>query len=443
MMDDIGTESLEREFGWDCFTVEPASIKYYLASSIASQYAYSGCDLSQLQQIMLRTLGVISSPDWDDENYGYVDHQSLICIPKEYNRNTPSEQFIKDLFSYFQENNVGILGGNDNDEEDHHLLSKYPKLDHNLVIEKFNLTCRYDGNQWTLFDPRTGNRFRIRFNDLPIVRPDGPELVDLKITQFCNAPYPCGYYCYQGSNRDGKHGDTGRICEILEELSDLKVFEVAIGGGEATDHPDFMRICEYAKSLGITPNLTTRNKKFVIENAKWCGENLGRIAVSVSNEYDTMRLVNIKSALDVMDFSPKFAAQVVMGTVNESSFDGMIKSLEGECIPLTMLGFKDQEAGVSYRKVNYDFWVDVIKKYSPYTRNNLIGCDTKFISLHEPQLRELMGANADKYLSKKEGEYSCYIDAVENTISPSSFCGRNLYLVLSNVRQQWKDMAAI
>jgi organic radical activating enzyme len=82
-----------------------------------------------------------------------------------------------------------------------------------------------------------------------------PELIDLKITNKCTTECK---YCYQNSHSDGKHSNLFKINQVLKVLHELKVFEIAIGGGEPMLHPNIFQIADKCRELNITPSLSTR-----------------------------------------------------------------------------------------------------------------------------------------------------------------------------------------
>ena len=84
-----------------------------------------------------------------------------------------------------------------------------------------------------------------------------PEFYDVKITNRCNGG--CSY-CYQNSVPSDK--DYENIPEKIDNFfgsltTNQRPFQVAIGGGEPTLHPEFEEICKRFKALGIDPNYTT------------------------------------------------------------------------------------------------------------------------------------------------------------------------------------------
>lgn len=91
----------------------------------------------------------------------------------------------------------------------------------------------------------------------PISELDYPEFYDVKITSKCDGDCP---YCYMDSKSDSPHavGIVHKIHGFFGTMSDNeKPFQVAIGGGEPTMHPEFLESLSTFDALGITPNYTT------------------------------------------------------------------------------------------------------------------------------------------------------------------------------------------
>ena len=103
-----------------------------------------------------------------------------------------------------------------------------------------------------------GQTFRIALDIIkPITELRYPEFYDVKITDTCHGNCP---YCYMDSKSGSKQYDNVlvKIHNFFGEMSDNeKPFQVAIGGGEPTEHPDFTNILRSFDELGITPNYTT------------------------------------------------------------------------------------------------------------------------------------------------------------------------------------------
>lgn len=81
-----------------------------------------------------------------------------------------------------------------------------------------------------------------------------PTEVHFAITNRCSAGCP---HCYMaaGAKEQGEL-DTESLKRALDILAEMKVFHIAMGGGEALERPDLFEIAAYAREKGLVPNLT-------------------------------------------------------------------------------------------------------------------------------------------------------------------------------------------
>lgn len=107
-----------------------------------------------------------------------------------------------------------------------------------------------------------------------------PEFYDIKITNKCSGECP---YCYQESFKEDRHYEN--ILEktnlFFEPMTTTKrPFQVALGGGEPTSHPDFLKLLKLFNKLDIIPNYTTNGmivtdeqkcSKLIQATKKYCG----------------------------------------------------------------------------------------------------------------------------------------------------------------------------
>lgn len=82
-----------------------------------------------------------------------------------------------------------------------------------------------------------------------------PLEVHFSITNRCSAG--CAH-CYTKATPkgDGELSFT-EICAVIDQLAEMKVFHMALGGGEALERDDLFAVAAYAREKGIIPNLTT------------------------------------------------------------------------------------------------------------------------------------------------------------------------------------------
>lgn len=105
-----------------------------------------------------------------------------------------------------------------------------------------------------------------------------PLEVHFSVTNRCSAG--CRH-CYMDSGKI----EEGELAiadfrRALDMLAEMGVFHIAMGGGEALERPDFFEIAEYARALGMVPNLTTNGLLLTRETAERC-KVFGQVNVSV------------------------------------------------------------------------------------------------------------------------------------------------------------------
>ena len=136
-----------------------------------------------------------------------------------------------------------------------------------------------------IFNPNSGffARMEDQGHDEPFWAEHGPELLDIAITNWCDRG--CSF-CYRKSDESGSHIRLEEYEEIIRQAHDMHVFQVALGGGNPNQHPQFAEILRLTREkYGIVPNYTTNGRGLtssVIEaTAKYCGA----VAVSAYPPY--------------------------------------------------------------------------------------------------------------------------------------------------------------
>ncbi len=105
-----------------------------------------------------------------------------------------------------------------------------------------------------------------------------PTLVDLQITTKCNLSCP---HCYANSSLNGKHISLKEVKRVIQECQKMGVFEIALGGGEPTMHPDFEKILKMIRKSGIVPSLASNGKDLSEENLEAIKKYCGAMALSI------------------------------------------------------------------------------------------------------------------------------------------------------------------
>lgn len=141
---------------------------------------------------------------------------------------------------------------------------------------------------YTVFDRATGFFARIEEKGFPepLWSPSGPELLDISITNFCTRG--CSI-CYKNSSETGKHMRLIDYERIMLQAKEMKVLQVALGGGNPNLHPKFAAILEISRrKYGIVPSYTTNGTGLTSDILKASANYCGAVAVSAYEPYEEM-----------------------------------------------------------------------------------------------------------------------------------------------------------
>lgn len=431
----------DHEFGWEYFTAASSETKrWWLAAQ--AYIALSQFTPGEVAADILRDM--YDLPDISFEKHSYtndgsghinasVDHQSVLTFPRNWLENDVHRQFLAQFSDFILQDGVAILGGNDNDDHIHPLYNAEQEMPTSFFggEGRGNLVARWDSQYafWTLFNRRSGGKMRLAFDDITlqrkVTRAETPELVDIKITDYCTAG--CAF-CYQDSTPEGVHGNTAYIKRVLDTLSELQVFEAALGGGETTQHPDFVEILQYARDKHIVPNFTTkrldwlRNKALRTRVLELCGA----FAYSATSEKDVKNLIRQLAQSDCP--ASKAMVQCVMGVVQLDELARILHTCAEANIRVTLLGYKTAGRGKSVMPSLYKDWFTVVERVAEKDTYLQIGIDTALAEQFDAQLKA-RGVDT-RFYHVLEGAFSAYVDAVKGSMGPSSYGPREELLPL-------------
>lgn len=315
------------------------------------------------------------------------------------------------------------------------------------------LRWRQDGAALVGYSPRSGTK--LRWSRAPYEKASAPELVDVKITDYCG--FGCKF-CYQGSTREGQHAPLERIEAIFDELSDMGVFEVAIGGGEPAHHPQFARIIRAAHARGLTFNFTAFGLDWLKDEeviqalqdggGSYSSRGYGMgVGISVHSKRD---IVKVKRAREILRenklYNVNVMAQTVVGATPVTTIEPMLEACIKDRIPLLFLGFKETGRGAGYnRKRIADATMErllvrardavLMKEGWQADTGFHLSVDTAFLDSYGPLLDKLEVPH--ELRTSPEGKFSMYVDAVENRCGPSSYCDPALMAPINDIKAQF------
>jgi hypothetical protein len=242
---------------------------------------------------------------------------------------------------------------------------------------------------WTLFNTRDGTKVRMSFAPgeklQEIERSESPELADVKITNFCSAG--CRY-SYQSSSKRGKHAPMERLEQVAEALGKLRCFEVALGGGEPTEHPQFMEVLGLFRKHRIIPSFSTRNVGWLARTPQ-VFDKVGGVAVSCSCVAEVNAVGQLSEDDDGRKVNARLSVQIVLGGPAMPHLREMLVAAEAFRLPVTLLAPKRTGRGTGYDWQPYAEWLNVVIDLVklPNGKCPRIGIDTPLAAHSDAALR--------------------------------------------------------
>ncbi len=133
-----------------------------------------------------------------------------------------------------------------------------------------------------------------------------PESVHLALTHKCN--YNC-QSCYV-DDRDTPEMTTTEIKSLIDELAEMKVFQLALGGGEPFIRKDLIEIVKYTNHCGLISNITTNGSLITSKIIRKLAPYIGQIQLSVNGHTRKVHEIHrqessFKTVLNAMELLQK------------------------------------------------------------------------------------------------------------------------------------------
>lgn len=413
------------DFGWESFTLASQGSKLPYIALILRYELESFLPRAEAAGVVYELLKDVQDRHFSRSELaeGYIDHQSILPLPADM---SPEGRFLymRRLARTLMNSNVVIFGGNDNSEGSSHEAES-----DEIEVPSGPLHIREDGDALVIFNRFTGAK--LRWSPREYTKASYPELVDIKITDYC--PYGCAF-CYQGSTQAGKDKVKLSVGALMETLAENGVFEVALGGGEPTTSNNFKYFINSAVELGIVPNFTTFAVDWLQDDEKLkAARKCGGIGVSVHRDKDLSKAERIREALSKVPSSlprTKVMVQHVFGTLPVGETVSLVTQAWYNDFPVLLLGYKNTGFGPRVTPHDMKGFAAKLKDSSKWLRDSKhsrhaceLSCDTAFVDSNTEFLSEY---NVPVQLTTSpEGAFSCYVDAVEGLVGPSSYCSKD------------------
>lgn len=259
------------------------------------------------------------------------------------------------------------------------------------------------------------------------------ENMDIKICNFCDMGCP---FCHEGSTTDGKFGD------ILNEkfIDTLHPYqEVALGGGDATSHPDLIPFLQKLKDRKVIVNMTVNQIHFEKK------QELIRRLVEEKLIYGLgISLVNpTKNFIELIKQYPNAVIHVINGVLSPKD----VYALENNNLKMLILGYKHLRRGNEY----FESELADIKAKQHWLYGNLefvlkgfkvVSFDN--LAIEQLNVRRLMTDEEwDEFYMGDDGTMTYYIDMVEHKFARSSTAAFDKrYNLLDSVDDMFQKIAA-
>lgn len=287
-----------------------------------------------------------------------------------------------------------------------------------------------------------GNVHVVRYDDGTVIRYsesdefifDFPENMDIKITNRCTGTN-CDM-CHEGSTPLGSHGN---IMDAQWVNSIHPFTEVAIGGGNALEHPDLLPFLQKLKDANVYANITLNQFHFMNHFhflRELCDHQLIRgIGISLTNPSQDF--------CDIVRLFPNAVIHIIAGMIDLYT---LLKLMDrGKGLKILVLGYKILRRGEHYYDLHSDEikWnIHMMEKELPsmFETFDVVSFDT--LALEQLHIkRHLPKQIWNQYFQGEDGTMTFYIDAVENVYAKNSTAKfEERYPVKDNIDDMFHDI---
>lgn len=240
-----------------------------------------------------------------------------------------------------------------------------------------------------------------------------PDSMDIKITNKCSGG--CRY-CHENSSEIGKHGKILNV-PLLNSLNPYT--QLAVGGGNVLEHPDFLPFLIWCKEKKLIPSITLNQKHFMenLQLVKDLADKKLIYGIGVSLIYPTDELINA-----VREF-PNAVIHVIAGIVSKTEID----RISDRGIKMLILGYKHFRRGEDFYKSSSEIQRRIDSNIN-WLRNNLCEIAPCFdkvsfdnLAIKQLDVKSIMSEDAWKrFYMGDDGQFTMYIDAVNEEFAVSS-----------------------
>lgn len=263
--------------------------------------------------------------------------------------------------------------------------------------------------------------------------PDFAENMDIKISNYCDMGCK---FCHEGSTKNGKHGDILNQ-KFIETLHPYQ--EVALGGGDATSHPDLVPFLHKLKNRKVIVNMTVNQRHFEQKQElikKLVDEKLiYGLGVSLVNPTDEF--------ISLIQQYPNAVIHVINGILKHSD----VEILSDKNLKMLILEYKQLRRGGEWYSEDHEnitvkqMWLkenleNIIEHFKVVSFDNL--------AIEQLEVQRLMSQEEwDEFYMGDDGSMTYFIDMVEQKFARSSTADFDKrYDLLDSVDEMFKKIVS-
>lgn len=196
-----------------------------------------------------------------------------------------------------------------------------------------NIVTYKNGNYRVILDLNDGTMIRATKDNF--LAPKFPDSMDVKITNRCSKGCP---WCHERSTAEGEHAEWYTLRTWLWKLP--KYTQLAFGGGNVLEYPQFGNLLSVCKRLRLVPSITLNQEHFmnaIDDLQRWTdARSIYGLGVSLSNP--------TKEFIEAIQRFPNAMVHVIAGIVTVEQLVRLSKI----GIKILILGYKHFGRGIDY-----------------------------------------------------------------------------------------------
>lgn len=207
------------------------------------------------------------------------------------------------------------------------------------------------------FCKETGNfeRWGKTLEDDPEYAP-APEILDFEVTTICDHGCP---FCYKGNTAKGHNTSFEDFKTVIDKIP-RTLTQVAFGAdASATSNPDLFKMMDYARSIGVIPNITVAH--ITTKTAERLAGVCGAVAVSryakKTQCYQSIKKLH-DAGLEQVNMHI-LVSQETEGWLWETFYDYLDERITG-LNAIVLLGLKKKGRGKGFRVLSSGAYSDLI-----------------------------------------------------------------------------------